>query len=514
MTLALVDRLRALPAEDRQRILGSFSARQLAALRYAWRGFWARPDEREPGASEGRGQVPPPGEWTWWCCIGGRAGGKTRACAEWVHEQAMTQGRGLVIHLVGQTIEDAQETMVEGESGLLATAPPWAGLDWKVSKGGGTLRWRSGARARVFGADKPSKGRGPQCSLLWLDDPAAWGPHGKAVLDQLLFGFRRRKPDGSQPQGAVSSTPIDSEVLRFFLESTDGARKSRVVFSRSTTDENRANLASSFFDETLAEFAGTELEQQERFGLADLSSSRKTFAGVRFDAAPVRITTAPLGDIIAIAVWVDPALSTSTRACEVGLVVSGLTRAGHVIALEDRSRVMSAELWPDVVLDAVEAWSGVAPVHAGTEVNRGGNMPEALIRSAEKVRRLQAGMPGVSILEIRTAFADRNKGQRAAPLGRLYRAGQLHHVPGLVELERQLRALDETNAPNRDRADAWVYSVLDLALGAYAVGGTEQGLVLPFAPAPLGSISVGAMPSVQHEARTQPFQFGVPAGWR
>ena len=511
-TLALVDRLRAVAPEQRAKILGAIDARRIAALRWAWREFWARPDEREPGATEGKGQLPPEQPWTWHAHIGGRGSGKTEAASRWVNEEAMRLGRGCVFHLVGATIDDARATMIEGDSGLLATAPPWAGIDFRPSVTGGTIRWRSGARGRVFSADRPAKGRGPQCSRMWLDDCAAWGHRGKDALDQLLFGFRRRAPDGSPPRGVISSTPIDTELLRWIL-SASSPRRSRIVYSRSTTDENRANLSTEFFEQTLAEFEGTEEEQAERFGIVTLSGSRKIFAGIAFDAAPV-LALAP-ERFLAIAIWIDPSVSTSTRACEVGLVVGGLTQAGHVYLLEDLSDQLDANAWPERVLDAADRWSPrCSTLHLGIETNRGGNQAVELLRSAEVIRRLRAGKPGVSVHEIRTVFASVGKGARATPLPRLYAAGRVHHVHGLGALERQLRALDDTVAPHRDRADAAVYCVLDLAGildvarggSAYAVGG-EPMPSMPFTPIALGSINVGPLASTP-----RPFQFGVPGG--
>jgi phage terminase large subunit-like protein len=462
--LAPLDRLRRLPAADRARVLARLSSRELAALRWTWRA-WARPDVRDPSDPRtGAGQLPPAGDWQWWASIGGRGSGKTRAAAEWVNAEAMRLGRGCIIHLVGASIDDARATMVEGPSGLLACSPPWARPVFRASVEGGVLEWPSGAVGRVFGIDRPKKGRGPQCSRMWLDDIAAWGPNGKATLDQLLFGFRLMAPDGSGPRGVISTTPIDNDVIRWLLAGENGERKSDIVYSRSTTDDNRANLADSFFRKTLAEFAGTDLEQQERFGVFVSASSGKVFAGVDFSQAPIRVAALPPG-LRAIAVWVDPATSSAAHSCEVGIVVVALDSKGHVYGVDDRSAVMSASEWPGVVIDCVERWSPIAPTHAGIEINKGGNMGPELIASADRIRRLQAGQSGASLLEIRTATARESKAQRGSPLVRLARSGFLHLLPGLTALERQLRDLDDTEGPKRDRADAFVWGVLDLTSG-------------------------------------------------
>ncbi len=507
--LALVDQFRKLPAEQRTAILAQCTTEEIASLEFCWKEFWARPDARSADTAEGRGQLAPPGPWTWWASIGGRGSGKTRSAGEWIEEEAERLGAGCIIHLVGASIEDAQATMVEGDSGLLAIAPPWAGLDYKVSKHGGTLTWRSGARARIFGADKPSKGRGPQCNRMWLDDPAAFGPHGLQVLEQLLWGFRLRAPDGSDPCGAISSTPIESELMDWILNS-DGKRKSRIVYSRSETDDNRANLSETFFTQTVEEFAGTELEQQERFGRLDRKKS-KVFAGVDFGATRV-VASPPY--MMQIAVWADPAISTSSKSCEVGLVAAGMAQDGHVYLLEDLSDILDSNQWPDRMIAAVERWTPyAAAIHVGTETNRGGNMPEGLIRSAEVIDRLRRGLPGISVLDVRTVFTAASKATRATTLPRLFKAGQVHFVGSMEVMERQLRDLDDTIKPGRDRADAAVYAILDL-IGLLdmtrpgAVAMMQGARMVEYEPGPMPLQSVVVGPDV---AQARPFQFGRPA---
>ncbi|HMI91864.1 MAG TPA: terminase family protein, partial [Polyangiales bacterium] len=402
--LALVDQLRELGDADREEILRSCTAEELSALRWCWTEFYARPDERAPGATHGKGQVPPAGKWTWWANIGGRGSGKTETCAQWVAHEALRLGAGAIFHLVGATIDDARATMVEGLSGILQASPPWAGIKWVPSVGGGKLTWRSGARARVFGADKPAKGRGPACNRMWIDDPAAFGPHGKDVIDQLLFGFRNRAPDGSEPRGVISSTPLDSDLLSWIMSASKDQNQRRMVYSFSETDDNRANLSEDHFTQILTEFAGTELEQQERFGRYTAGTG-KVFKGIDFNAHPIRVHVVPERFLV-VAVWIDPSSSSSTKSCEVGIVAGGLTNDGHVWLLEDASAVLGANEWPDRALDLLERWlPHAASGHLGVETNRGGNQPVQLLCSAEKIRRLKAGKPGVSIYEIKRVFA-------------------------------------------------------------------------------------------------------------
>jgi phage terminase large subunit-like protein len=67
-------------------------------------------------------QLPPDGEWLIWLILAGRGFGKTRAGAEWVQDIA-EDGPPKRIALVGATAADVRDTMIEGESGILAIAP-------------------------------------------------------------------------------------------------------------------------------------------------------------------------------------------------------------------------------------------------------------------------------------------------------------------------------------------------------------------------------------------------------
>jgi len=508
MPIALVDRLRALPRADREAIYARCTAKQLAALQWEWERFWARPDEREPGAIEGRGQLPPPGRWKWWANIGGRGGGKTMACAQWVSHQALTLP-GVRIHLVAPTVDHARDVMVEGDkSGLLAVSPPWADVHWYPSIGDGKVQWGNGSTAHVYSVEKPRRQRGPECSRIWIDDAAAFGPKAKAAIDVLLYGFRKRAPDGSAERGVVSTSPIDNEFINWLLAASYGGRRSRVVFSRSTTDDNRVNLTEGLFEETMAEFAGTEMEQFERYGAYDPRNAPRVFQGINFQQYLQPGLTEYL---VSVAVWIDPALSTSTRSCEVGMIVAGLTASGTIVLLEDCSARMGANEWPARAHEALERWQASAQeAHFGVEVNRGTDQPPQLLRAEEQIRRMARGEPRVSVIPVRTVFAHRSKVARAQPLPGLYRAGVVRHLPGLEVLERQLRELKDPPQGDVDRADAAVYAVLDLAgildkQDGYTVGGS---VMAPFVtPAPQGAVQVG--PVVTQPV--QPFQFSQPA---
>jgi phage terminase large subunit-like protein len=97
------------------------------------------------------------------------------------------------IALVGKTINDVRNVMVEGVSGLLAIHPDCERPEFEPSKR--RLTWKSGAVAELFSADEAEALRGPQFSAAWCDELAKWRGAEKA-WDLLQFGLRLGKSRG------------------------------------------------------------------------------------------------------------------------------------------------------------------------------------------------------------------------------------------------------------------------------------------------------------------------------
>lgn len=98
-------------------------------------------------------QLPPDGAWRTWVILGGRGAGKTRAGAEWVRgcvEGALPRdpGRCRRVALIAETLDQARDVMVMGESGILACSPPDRRPAWHEGKR--RLLWPNGAEAQCF----------------------------------------------------------------------------------------------------------------------------------------------------------------------------------------------------------------------------------------------------------------------------------------------------------------------------------------------------------------------------
>src|SRR6056297_1826965 len=132
-------------------------------------------------------QRPPRGNWRTWLFMGGRGAGKTRSGAEWTRFSALHGGCERIA-LIGPTLGDVREVMIEGPSGLrtierLDAMRP----DFNVSRR--RLEWHNGAVGLIFSAEDPESLRGPQFDAAWCDEIAVWA-RGEAVWNNLQFGLR------------------------------------------------------------------------------------------------------------------------------------------------------------------------------------------------------------------------------------------------------------------------------------------------------------------------------------
>jgi len=221
-------------------------AGDLAGFSHLW-GFWARLD-----------QLPPKGDWLIWLLLGGRGAGKTRAGAEWVRA-AVSGGEwdgmpGISrVALVGETLADVRDVMVEGVSGILAVHPPGERPLWQPSRR--RLEWPNGAVAQAFSSEDPESLRGPQFEGAWCDELGKWR-HPDETWDMLQFGLRL----GERPRQTVTTTPRPIPLLKR-LVSADGT-----IVTHAPTRANAAFLAPKFLDRVVGRYAGTRLGRQELDG--------------------------------------------------------------------------------------------------------------------------------------------------------------------------------------------------------------------------------------------------------
>jgi len=302
----------------------SFAAQLADALENSW-----------PAIAR-RNQLPPPGDW-WqiWLLLAGRGFGKTRTLAEWVCHQTAS-GQAGRIALVTATAADARDVLVEGESGILAVAPPWFRPVYESSKR--RLTWPNGAMATTFSAEEPERLRGPQHDAAVCDEFGAWS-HPE-TWDMLQFGLRL----GDNPRCLVATTPRPTKLTRELL-----ARDGRdVVVTRGSTYENRANLAAGFFDQVIRKYEGTRLGRQELNAELLEDTPGALWSHGIIDAA--RQAAAP--NLARIVVAIDPAASSGEDADETGIVIVGRDNQGHGYVLADASGKHQPIEWAKIAIAA------------------------------------------------------------------------------------------------------------------------------------------------------------------
>lgn len=459
--LALTAELLAgLPADECERVYKS--------VRYRWE-QWARPT-----------QLPPEGDWDIWGLIGGRGSGKTRPGAEWTIDNAkkMPGGQGA---LVGRTARDTRDTMVLGESGILAMSPPWFRPRYYPSRS--LVRWPNDFCAHLYSADEPDTLRGPQHHVGWGDEFATWKKREAwtNLLDGLRLGQKphvlltttpRRTPLfldtmlGPKPHDG-GARPVTADAIRgkseweFIVTTKDhlGAEvRLRTVARRFRTEDNALNLAPGFAAKRRVAYGDSSYGQME------------------LDAEIFEIVEGALWSLLSIdqdrvkeardfqrrIVIVDPSHAADGRYDSAGIIVLGCGPAPdgkdtllHVYVLDDCTVKGSPHAWGKA---AVKAYDDNRADLILYESNASPGNPDVVpdvIKTVDPTGRIRW----------EPVHSSKDKRTRADPVASLYEAHRVHHVEKedrpqhLAQLEHEMVSWDpwDPKAKSPNRVDALVH---------------------------------------------------------
>ena len=415
-------------------VIGDLALPLQERLTNQWSG-WAHDGQREP-----------PGTWRVWLMMAGRGFGKTRAGAEWVHAVARAHPEA-AIALVAATPEEARAILVEGRSGLLATASraERGRMQWQPSRR--RLRFASGATAYLYGGANAEKLRGPEHHFAWADELAKWTDL-ETAWSNLMLGLRL----GQRPRVLATTTPRRSKFLTALIADPATIR---------TQGRTRGNphLSEGFSAEMQRRFGATRLARQELDGelLVDADGALWTRDTLEAARGPRFVASAGAG-LERVVIGVDPPASAGGDAC--GILVCGLARDGIAYVLEDRTASgLQPEAWARRVADAAAKWGAQRIV---AEANQGGDMVRAVLRAAG------------GHLPVALVHATRGKGARAEPVSMAFQQGGARLAGAFPELEDELCALTyagyQGSGRSPDRADAMVWAMAEL-LGR---GGTPR----------------------------------------
>lgn len=442
--------------------------------------------------------LPDGAPWRTWLFMGGRGAGKTRAGAEWLADQAEALGPGGRLALIGPTLHDVREVMIEGVSGI-RSLPRWTAKTRPVFESSRRrLKFANGCMAYAFSAEDPDSLRGPQFSAAWADEFCAWrgtGARGAAeTLALLRMGLRlpgpvrasesllgrgpsapsgTSRPDAAgrfaqahlstacgegggvrhPPRLLVTTTP---RPMRALVRLKDEAS---CAFTHAASAENAAHLAPGFLDGLRDLYGGTRREAQELEGkIVDLDGALFTAEMMMKARLPSPAPDLPSpargeGQFERVIVAVDPPATASGDAC--GIVAAASRRrpdgVREAVVLADRSaHGLSPEEWARRAV-ALAREVGASCIVA--EVNQGGDMVSSVLKAVDRP------------LPVRTVRATRGKMLRAEPVAALYEQGRVKHAGMFDALEEELMMLGaELGEGSLDRADALVWAVTDLLI--------------------------------------------------
>lgn len=420
--------LRELPRDEAESRLRRLSPTERIQLFYDWK-QWARPDQIEP-------------DWDWltWLVLPGRGWGKTRVGAEQVRHWVKTIP---LVNLIGATVDDARDIMIEGESGILRCCPPWERP--RYVKNERKLIWPNGNESLIFTADEPDRLRGKQHMKLWGDEPAAWR-YAQDAWDQASLGLRL----GPKPQAIMTTTPRPTAFIKSL------AKDETTHVTNGTTYDNAANLAPAFMKRIVTRYEGSRLGRQEIGGEILDDNPNALFQRAWIDK--YRITLAEYREHITAvrkAIGVDPSVTAKEDSDLCGIVGGslawGIDGRLHVFILEDKSDILTPRGWAQKVVSLYHTLEADRVI---AEINNGGDLVETIIRTVD------ANIPYHGV------HATRGKIVRAEPVSTLYEQGRIHHVGSFPKMEDEMCEYDPVTATKSpDRMDALVWLVYGLALG-------------------------------------------------
>ncbi len=387
----------------------------------------------------------PDGNWRRWIFRAGRGTGKTHTGARTTTEVARDRKkiRRGIIGIVGRTNADARHTMVEGPSGILATAPSDFMPAWHP--GNGTLIYPNGVKARIFSADKPEQMRGPNFAWIWGDEPAHW-PNLydiwiEAIEPALRIGWSRCM---------LTTTPIRNPDLKRIEE------MELSVTSRASTYDN-PYLPESVLSTFRNIYEGTRAGRQELEG-EYLDENENALWRLQ-DITENRVAEAP--DLVRIVVAIDPAVTSDEKSDETGIIIAGRGSDDRGYILHDATMKGRPAEWARRAVAQYHRWQASRIV---AEVNNGGDMVEGTLRTVDK------NVPYKAVRASRGKFA------RAEPISGLYERGRISHVGVFPELEDQMVNWDPTMSKSPDRLDALVWALHELFFDRSHVGPLEAYL--------------------------------------
>ncbi len=377
-------------------------------------------------------------DWDVWIFMAGRGTGKTLSGANWTLSMARKQPR-VWVGVCAPTFADVKNVCFEGTSGIANVARPGEIVDY--NKNGLRITLANGSVIQGYSAEKPDSIRGANLFGAWFDE--------LAMIRYIKFYDYGLEPALRVGDGKlmITTTPRRMRLVRQLIHE---ARRDplRVHLTEAMSDENPA--VDKMVAKMRAKYAGTFLERQELGGeLLDEVDGALFTVDMFMDS---RVYQGDEPDFRRVVVSIDPATTSSETSDETGICVVAEGADRHFYTLDDCSLRGTPEVVMSAAVAAYRRWD--ADCIVGETNGVGDYMKAALFHVDPHVPfRSVRGMKG--------------KYMRAEPISILAQQGKIHMVGTQFDkLEEQLCALtsgDDRNSMHDDRADAWIWGMLELS---------------------------------------------------
>ena len=430
MAKSLAEQVAALPLDKQAEIFEGYSEQDMENLKYD-ANFWLRPEQKIPD-----------GDWFITALVAGRGFGKTLTAAQWIRRKAL-EHPGCRIAIAARTVADVRNTMVLGESGILAVHHPDERPEYKQHVQ--SLIWPNGSQALLLSSEAPDSARGPQFHYGVGDEFAAWKTNVDASGATLFSNLVAATRLGENPQLLLATTPKRTKVMRDLMDDAKDPKRRIKIITGSTFDNT--SLSKNYIDNLVGQYGNSDLAKQELDGMMLEDAEGLVFTQSMLDKALDESGVVPRMPLIFVAV--DPSVSENPND-ECGIMVMGVTQEQDltkriVYILEDCSIKAGPDVWSKVVVDAAKRWGTKFVVF---EKNQGGHLVSMALTAHDKNLRT---FPVV---------ATKGKMTRAEPVVVAMQQGRVKLNGLMPDLMDQMLFWDpEMSRFSPDRLDAAVWGV-------------------------------------------------------
>lgn len=403
ISAAVVDRIRALPREDRLALYRAIAPGTLASQRYS-HAFWARAEQALPAPDDLR---------TIEVIRGGRGSGKTWVAVQ-LFSREIEAGRATRPRIVAATEGAIEATVINGPSGIRTWLPPHRQPTYvKTGSHAGVLTYPNGTRVVCLSAQRPGQSIGLGCDLTLADDPAGWIEScGEVIAEKTWKQVRVSNREGMSSIIVPTTKRGTSFLRRLMAGAMGGVRVTKIGGTSSNTNLPRNYQRDTIGDLEGDDWAAEELDDEDRDEAPGALWKRAWIDAHRVAALP---------ELVRVVVAIDPSDDDKATSDEVGIVVVGLGTDGRLYVIADYTARHASDVWPAIAAWAFREHDADAIV---VETNRGAGL----------VRRcLAIEAPHLPIVEVQ---ASRGKHTRAEPLSLQYQDGRVSHLTSGVQLSR------------------------------------------------------------------------------